>query len=202
MKYISIDIETTGLDPKKDQVLEIAAVFEDTEAEVLLPVESLLYKRRIIKHERIEGNPFALSMHQDLLKEIGERTLRDIDFNSPDQVRSRISYAADDISSWVYELAKVKTDGSREQIVLAGKNIEAFDLKFLPESFKKKFHRRVLDAGNIALGSDHSLWWREVIPSLRDLINRDVSHTALEDARDVIRVIRTYTNNYGRGTNE
>jgi len=36
MKYFSIDIETTGLNPEKHQVLEFAAVFDDLEALVLL----------------------------------------------------------------------------------------------------------------------------------------------------------------------
>lgn len=30
MKYISIDIETTGLNPAVDQILEIGAILEDT----------------------------------------------------------------------------------------------------------------------------------------------------------------------------
>lgn len=31
MKYVSIDIETTGLNPEVHQVIELAAVLEDTE---------------------------------------------------------------------------------------------------------------------------------------------------------------------------
>ena len=31
MKYLSIDIETTGLDPEKCDILEIACIIEDTE---------------------------------------------------------------------------------------------------------------------------------------------------------------------------
>ena len=31
MKYVSIDIETTGLNPKTDNVLEVAAIIDDTE---------------------------------------------------------------------------------------------------------------------------------------------------------------------------
>ena len=39
MKYISIDIETTGLDPENCQILSIGAVIEDTLNQ--LPFEEL-----------------------------------------------------------------------------------------------------------------------------------------------------------------
>jgi oligoribonuclease (3'-5' exoribonuclease) len=31
MKYISVDIETTGLDPEKNKIISVAAIIEDTE---------------------------------------------------------------------------------------------------------------------------------------------------------------------------
>ena len=34
MRYVSIDIETTGLDRQNDQVLEVGAVIEDTDKQL------------------------------------------------------------------------------------------------------------------------------------------------------------------------
>ncbi len=52
---ISIDIETTGLNPQFCQILEFAAVLGDKSF------------RRIFKHKPIIGEPRALEMHKELL---------------------------------------------------------------------------------------------------------------------------------------
>lgn len=56
MKYVSIDIETTGLNPLKDQILQFGAVKCTGETFT-----------RNIKWDRISGDPFALDMNKNLL---------------------------------------------------------------------------------------------------------------------------------------
>lgn len=61
MKYVSIDIETTGLNPEKCQVLQIGAVIEDTSNP--LPFEELPKFNCIVEHDDYLGQPTALKMN-------------------------------------------------------------------------------------------------------------------------------------------
>ena len=58
MKYVSIDIETTGLDPETCQILQVGAVIEDTQN--LLPLEELPKFNCIVEHPAYTGSPYAL----------------------------------------------------------------------------------------------------------------------------------------------
>jgi oligoribonuclease (3'-5' exoribonuclease) len=66
MKYVSIDIETTGLNPKTDQILSIGLVVEDTLS--ILPLDDLPKLEVRIWREKITGDLFAINMNKDLLK--------------------------------------------------------------------------------------------------------------------------------------
>jgi DNA polymerase III alpha subunit (gram-positive type) len=68
MRYISIDVETTGLDPQNCQILSIGAVIEDTNKQV--PIEELPTFHGIIKRENISGSIFAINMNKDLIQAI------------------------------------------------------------------------------------------------------------------------------------
>lgn len=70
MKYVSIDVETTGLNPKKHQILSLGAVIEDTNNQ--LPIEKMPKFEGVILHDEVVGNPIALSMNKELLKMIGD----------------------------------------------------------------------------------------------------------------------------------
>ena len=70
MKYVSIDIETTGLDPETCQIIQIGAVIEDTENPV--PVENLPSFKCLVEHPQYTGSPFALVMNRDILAQLGE----------------------------------------------------------------------------------------------------------------------------------
>lgn len=66
MKYISIDIETTGLDSDLNQILSIGAVIEDTNN--LVPIEELPKFHAIIKRESVYGSIYALNLNKDLIQ--------------------------------------------------------------------------------------------------------------------------------------
>jgi oligoribonuclease len=68
MKYISIDIETTGLDPENCQILSIGAVLEDTTN--FVPLDSLPSIHIAILHENIKGSMFAINMNAELIGSI------------------------------------------------------------------------------------------------------------------------------------
>ena len=65
MKYFSADIETTGLDPEKDQILSIGVILEDTEKK--LPFEEIPKFHAAILHKEIHVSPFAINMNSKLI---------------------------------------------------------------------------------------------------------------------------------------
>lgn len=68
MIYVSIDIETTGLDNENSQTLSIGLVVEDTNN--LKPFDKLPKLEIAIIRERLEGEIFALNMNKDLISDI------------------------------------------------------------------------------------------------------------------------------------
>lgn len=76
-------------------------------------------------------------------------------------------------------------------------------LPFLPEKLRRCFHHRVIDVGSVALGVEPSGWREDRISGLSELLsvisNREATHDALEDARDVVRLLRWLTGNYRGG---
>ena len=66
MPYVSIDIETTGLDPETCQILEVGAVFDDwTKA-----IGDLPKFHCYVIHKQIVGQPYALALNADTLRRI------------------------------------------------------------------------------------------------------------------------------------
>lgn len=70
MKYLSLDIETTGLDFEKHQILSIGAAIDDLEK----PLAKAPTFYTEISYEVIVGDPYSLSMHPDLLARISKRS--------------------------------------------------------------------------------------------------------------------------------
>ena len=66
MKYVSIDIETTGLNRETCQILQIGAIIEDTTKYKLL--EHMPTFNCVVIQEEIVGEPFALNMNKRLIK--------------------------------------------------------------------------------------------------------------------------------------
>ena len=64
MPYVSIDIETTGLDPEHCQTLEVGAVIDDWKS----PIDQLPRFRRVLTYETVSGNPYAMALNANLLK--------------------------------------------------------------------------------------------------------------------------------------
>jgi len=95
---------------------------------------------------------------------------------------------------WLCRVLPVSSDAPEVKINVAGKNPGTFDIPFLealPEwEGVVKFRRRVLDPASHCIQPDD-----EHIPDLQECLKRcgfesTVQHTAVEDAIDIIRVIR------------
>lgn len=186
MKYISIDIETTGLDSIENDTLEIGAYIEDTNNP--LPREQLLCFHTYIWRKNYRGNAYALAMNHRILRKIHDlEKARDPLLMTPENVARRFRKFLIDSCQW-------PEDQKYGPFVLAGKNIAGFDLPFLnqlPEWKDIKFHRRVIDPGMLYFDPKVD----EIPPDMslckkRAGLNEFVAHEALDDAWDVISLIR------------
>lgn len=86
MKFISIDIETTGLDPLTCQILELSAVIVDTEKSLDQFKDAPKFECIIDNGDKIQGEPYAISMNARIftvlagmkdVKPVGDQTPKD-----------------------------------------------------------------------------------------------------------------------------
>jgi len=221
MKYVSIDIETTGLDRERFQILSIGAIIEDTEKK--LPFNEIPKFHAAIKHKEILGSLYALNMNSKLISAIVEyqcaedqetkqeiEKIHDMKFlNEEDVVEAFFQFL------YINEIPDNSVDFSRSHfhivdghrvpklssnmptvhLTVAGKNFSTFDKLFLERLPRWKqcirIRQRILDPA--ILYTD----WKndESLPGLfeckrRAKIDGIVSHNAIEDAWDVIQLLR------------
>ena len=226
MKYVSIDIETTGLDPEKCEILSIGAVIEDTNNP--LPLDQLPSFHVAIKRENITGSMFAINMNRDLIQTMvnyqtanGDKAKQEIVENS----FMRFLHEDEVVIDFYYFLYKngLLNDKGNVPILngqvtdhpiygmvpsinqktipsghinVAGKNFGTFDKLFLQKlpRWKQliKMRNRILDPAILFVD------WKsdEALPGLtlckeRSNVEGIVTHNALEDAIDVVAVLRT-----------
>jgi hypothetical protein len=220
MKYVSIDIETSGLDHEKHKVLSIGAIIEDTENK--LPYEDCPKFNAVVLQNEIVGSPRALTMNKELISMIGDYLEGDDETKQNLDTHSGYSfYKEDDVVKefyWWLErngyfqgsnsggyvqmgggYLKPVINGATKPITLnvAGKNFGTFDKLFLQELpwWQKliRTRQRVLDPAILMVDwvNDKSL------PNLTTCKERAgvkgiVTHNALEDAWDVIEVLRKF----------
>lgn len=222
MIYVSIDIETSGLDHEKNCVLSIGAIIEDTEKK--LPFEECPKFNSIILQREIVGSPRAITMNKEIIAMIGEylegddetkqnfQTHSDYTFFEKEEVikefywwleENGFGHGLVDNSGGYVEIKNGKhkpmMNIATKPITLnvAGKNFGTFDKLFLQQLpwWQKliRTRQRVLDPAILCVdwSNDKSL------PSLtqckeRKNIEGIVTHNALEDAWDVIQILRKF----------
>lgn len=208
MKYVSIDIETSGLDPENNQVLSIGAVVEDTTKK--LPWDEIPKFYCIVLQRQITGSPRAIQMNSRIIKFMGEY------LEGSDTIREALEknmafYEKDEVAKKFYEFLYPHfaepwgdsfVDFSKVKkpllINVAGKNFGTFDnvfLKKLPWWQKLiQAKQRIMDPAMLFVDWEHD----DELPSLTICKERaemdvlGVSHDALEDAMDVVEVLRKF----------
>jgi DNA polymerase III epsilon subunit-like protein len=196
MKYVVIDVETTGIDFENCQTLEIGAVIEDTLK--ILPVEELPKFKCIINHQKYSGSAFAINMNARIFDIIANKSKhQENNVVFPEQVTEMFF-------TWIqreYFGLNAKdshyTQGMdfEEAINIGGKNFGVFDKLFLDKipkwTEKIKCHRRFIDPAILFVD------WKNdsTIPDLNTCLSRagikkEVSHNALEDAIDTLMCLR------------
>lgn len=170
MKYLSLDIETTGLSIEKSLILEIAAV-------MIVDQKDPLIFHNIIKYPVIEyGEPGALAMNGRLFAAMGSKTL-----TLPNLEQARENFRS-------FLAAAIEYSGDK-RLTVAGKNVASFDIPILRnQGFSTTlFSHRCVDVGSLYL-TDFGK-----VPSLSEINTltggSKVTHEALKDAFDVVRAI-------------
>lgn len=207
MKLISIDIETTGLNPAYCSVLEFGAVIFDPQPD--LAVDGRVneagrrphaFERLIAHPTRIQGEPYALRMNRGILDEIAGEKKTHIPI-----------VAADDFIRDLHEfmMEHIAVDGNTmggdpcapyNPMTVAGKNYDAFDKQFLirmpgwNEHIQPLLERRTLDVGSMYFEPKD-----DRIPSLDECLTHvgcpgSVTHRALDDAFAVMTAITRFFN--------
>jgi hypothetical protein len=246
LPYVSIDIETTGLDPMTCQTLEVGAVIDDWTS----PIDELPVFRRVLSYQEVSGSPFAMALNANLLKFISNEP-QDKDSMPKGALDTWLEKCAipkegfpyavilkllgDEPLRWyeipnllltmgrAFSLKEAKTLGGNppgiscfckdyefaelfsswveahgidpKSVQAAGKNFASFDMQFLNRlpyfPLHVKFRHRVIDPA--------ILFWNpaedERLPDSKTCYERagydnTVAHTAVEDAKAVVWLVR------------
>jgi hypothetical protein len=222
MIYISVDVETTGLEKDRHQILSIGAILEDTTKK--LSFEEIPKFHAAILHNEITGSPFALNMNKKIIEAIVQYQTAENQDEKNDlvQMTGMQFYQEDQVVEgfyrWLFDnglvdfnpslagqMVKIENGKSYPALTskmkpvtinVAGKNFASFDKHFLERLPRWqqviRIRQRIIDPSVIFTN------WAEdkAIPSLyeckqRAKIEGIVTHDALEDAWDVIQLLRT-----------
>ncbi len=215
MIYVSIDIETSGLDHEKHKVLSIGAIIEDTEKK--LPYEECPKFNAIVLQNEITGSPRAITMNKEIISMIGDYLEGDDETRQNFQTHSDYSFYKEDevvkkffiflldnnvidnewTNNWKSGGKDINSNSRPVTINVAGKNFGTFDKLFLQELpwWQKliRTRQRVLDPAILCVDWNNDT----ALPSLTQCKERTnvegiVTHNALEDAWDVIQVLRNF----------
>lgn len=207
MKYVSINVETTGWDVDYCQILSMNAIIDDLETQKSL--DMLPRFHAYFSYPRIMGSPRALAHNSNILKKLSEvsspMTLEDIR-KRPAGPQKYIDIVMDGRSTIPaivfrnflkdngYNMPSDIDDRGRICIIPAGKDFAFFGRKFL-ESLPGLSEQ--VSMGHCCL--DPSILYVEpndtAIPSLSQCIHRSGEkpqqiHEALDDALSVIKLLR------------
>lgn len=223
MIYLSIDTETTGLDPENHQILSLGVIVEDTTKK--LPFKEIPKFHCAIVREDIVGGLFALDMNRDLIKLINEWNISDevgkialekntnMIFCREDEVVERLFrflYKNNALNKDLYVLdldrmvcikekeiyPAIRSNTPKSHLNIAGKNFATFDKLFLEKlpRWKQlfKIRQRIIDPTVFFTNWTDD----EALPNLTECKKRAgtgnlVTHNAIDDAWDIIELLRT-----------
>ena len=193
MRYVSLDLETSGPDPLRHQVLELAVVVEDTRRP--RPLSELPSFRRLLRHSEIAGTAGALALNARLLHEMA--ATKD---GAPDGPPDHCLPAEVLPQLREFLLAQGYKPDPKNQVrfIMAGKNVASYDLLFLRElpgwGTAVRAEPATLDPAAFYLNwhKDSRLPSMSICKARAKLPDTEVAHEALADALDVVRLLRPF----------
>lgn len=190
MKLLSIDTETTGLDPQRCGVLEVGAVLFEPhirlEAGVRVDSRWQFYEA-LVDNQFLQGDAFALQMNQEVLAEISGAKPTHIPILKANLVATRLR-----------DFLLANGVSPENKVTIVGKNYDAFDRRFLEKLPGWKIHidplveRRALDLGSLFFrpGDGRVLNLQSCLERIG--IKQSVKHRAMDDAMVVATCISRY----------
>ena len=142
MRYVSIDLETTGLNPDTCQILELGVVIDDLES----PLDKLPHFRYKVKEPNYRGEPRGLAMNWRLLNELSTHKHTTLLQPYNDMVGPEIQLTCK-VAAWLKE-----NQIDPKRFLAAGKNFSNFDARFLRKVYagdRLQWRHRVLDPGSM-----------------------------------------------------
>lgn len=189
MIYLSIDLETGGLDPLNNDILEVGGVLASTDSS---PKECEHFRLGVLPRSELSYyrlHPKAAAMNAELLDQLENNK------SAFDAIREP-NLIGEWIGAWLqhHGWKPDPKDVSRPHVVLGGKNVWGFDVPFLRQAGVEKyikFKHRALDPAILCTVHED-----EVPPDLKTCALRVginmaeyKLHTAVDDAMLVAEVI-------------
>lgn len=202
MRFCSIDLETSGTNDEIHQVLEIGAVVDDLEDQK--PLDELPEFHTYVEHETYNVSEYCLGMHSEtgifekLSSYNGERA---------ENVLSR-SEAIKELNAFLNrELQLVSwPEEGRGRLNICCHNFTVFDFRFIRDAVDWHMQDGAVDSGDVwdvnriypfdpcnfymRPGDDRVCGTRMAMD--RAGIEAEDLHTAVSDARDMIRLTRSH----------
>lgn len=193
-QYVSIDIETTSLNPETGQIIQFAAIIEDLEKK--LPFEECPKFEVILEHPNYKGEAYPLFMHSAIFKKLGDNAKK-----TKKEKEDLGIIPAEELGERFLLFLQMNGYKLTDTINVAGKNFGMFDMNFLRNhncDFGRVFtdivkvSHRVIDPAILFFDPkvDDRLPNLEECKKRANITNTTIAHTALEDAWDVIQVVR------------
>jgi oligoribonuclease (3'-5' exoribonuclease) len=193
MRIVSIDLETTGLDPDTCEIIEFAAVLDNGDD---TPVRELDTFRFRVKKPAYSGEPYALSMHSELFKTLAESP---IDAQISDDMIGKPHMLGRAFGQWL--TAKGVPSHNFNTV---GKNFANFDARFLNRMTTGRscfqWNYRILDPASMFVHRKDDALPNTAECILRALLSESfrqdyegligMKHTALYDAQIVVALVR------------
>ncbi|WP_400192549.1 exonuclease domain-containing protein [Hymenobacter sp. B81] len=189
MRYVSLDLEMTGNNPERHQIIELAAVVEDTKR--LLPLDELPTFRRAVRHAEYVGTAGALALNARLLRELADSEADQPDICTAQELLPQLR-------AWLLAQGFRPDKHDRITVTLAGKNLGSFDLLFLRQlpgwGGLVRAEPALLDPAAFYLNwrKDTRLPTMSICKARAKFADQTVAHQAVADALDVIRLLRPF----------
>jgi oligoribonuclease len=175
-RLLWIDLEMTGLDVKKDRIIEIAAIITDFEFKELDVYATRVKQDEVIVRRRMQKNQFwrdQLDANQDRIENF---LIRMKEFTPADQAKKELEIF-------------VKRHFKNEPAILAGNSIHC-DRGFIRQwwpNVEKLLHYRMLDvsAYKIIMQNKYKIIYK-----------KKETHRALEDIRESIAELKFYLRHF------
>lgn len=189
MIYVSIDIETTGLNPQIHDIVEFGAVIDNLADPQ--PLEKLPTFHAMFQKDNYFGNAYCMALHKRIWDALVAGAGEGV----------RVMEIEDLMPAFSNFLSKngvpYNEKKKRYDVNVAGKNFASFDWQFLKAKipadkwYEVYFRHRILDPSALYFDPkvDTELPGMELCLE-RAGIKEEVSHNAVEDALQVVKLIR------------